>query len=172
MKKKFLSQTRINRIKAQGYEGYSDLVINDLAFGNRFAYQVCVSILIIGVSLSNFTILSVMMGVAFLAVILPNHPFDYFYNYFLAKRMGKPQLPPRSKQLKFTCILATIWIGATLYLINVGMMNAAFVAGYSLVGVALLVSTTDYCIPSMIFNATERFFSRNPSSSIKASNKS
>ena len=172
MKNKFISQNRINRIKEQGYKCYSDLVINDLAFGNRFTYQLCAAILLVGVYLCNFTILSTMMGIAFLGVVLPNHPFDYIYNYFLAKRMGKPQLPPRSKQLKFACTIATICLGTTMYLASEGMMTAAFILGYSIVASALLVSTTDFCIPSIVYNAVEKVFSKKSNQNIKVSQRS
>lgn len=149
-----LSQTRINRIKAQGYQNYSDHQISDLAFGNRFAYQLCTSILIVGVLLWNVPILGAMMTVAFFGVVLPNHPFDYIYNYFLAKRMNKPQVPPRSIQLKFACSAATLCIGSTIYFIQNDMMTAAMIMAYQLCGVAFLVATIDLCIPSIIFNAT------------------
>ena len=152
-KKSSLSPNRISRVKAQGYQNYTDQDIADLAFGNRFAYQLCVSVLFVGVLLCNTIILGTMMTIAFLAVILPNHPFDYIYNYLLANRMNKPKLPPRSRQLKFTCTIATLWIGATICFAQTNMMIAASIMGYSLVGVALLVSITDYCIPSVIYNA-------------------
>ena len=149
-----LSQTRINRIKAQGYQNYSDQEISELAFGNRFAYQLCTSILIVGILLWNVPILGAMMTVAFLGVILPNHPFDYIYNYFLAKRMNKPQVPPRSIQLKFACSAATLVIGSTIYFLQNNMMTAAMIMAYQLCGVAFLVATIDLCIPSIFFNAT------------------
>lgn len=152
-KKENLSATRIKRIRAQGYEHQTDAEIVDLAFGNRFAYRLCVSILAVGVLLSNIPILSAMLVIAFLGVVLPNHPFDYIYNYFLAKWMNKPQLPARSKQLKFACGMATLTIGVTIYFIYANMTMAASIIGLSLVGVAGLVSTTDYCIPSVMYNA-------------------
>lgn len=156
-----LTKTRINRIKAQGYQNYTDQQIVELAFGNRFAYRLCTSILIVGVLLWNIPILTAMMTVAFFGVILPNHPFDYIYNYFLAKRMKKPQLPPRSIQLKFACSAATLFIGSTIYFIQNDMMTAAMIMGYQLCIVASLVATIDFCIPSIIFNATIGKFFRN-----------
>lgn len=152
--KKTLSPTRINRIKAQGYQNYSDEQISEIDFGNRFAYQLCTSILIVGVLLWNIPILSAIMTVAFFGVVLPNHPFDYIYNYFLANRMKKPQVPPRSIQLKFACTAATLVIGSTIYFLQNNMMTAAMIMAYQLCGVAFLVATTDLCIPSILFNAT------------------
>lgn len=147
-----LSSARINRIRAQGYFNYSDAEITDLAFGNRFAYRLCTAILAIGVITGNIAILSAMMTVAFFGVVLPNHPFDYIYNYVLRQRMNKPKLPPRSVQLKFACSLATTFIAITIYLFYNNYQTAAYIVGGQLVVVASLVSTIDYCLPSIVFN--------------------
>jgi hypothetical protein len=66
--------------------------------------------------------------------------------------LNKPELPPRSKQLKFACIIATLWLVATTYLFYAGLVIAGYVLGGLLVAVAFIVSTTDFCIPSMIYN--------------------
>jgi len=93
-----------------------------------------------------------MTVVAFLGVILPYHPFDYIYNHLLRGMLGKPKLPPRSKQLKFACVVATLWLIVTTYLFYAGLATAGYVVGGLLVSVAFIVSTTDFCIPSMIYN--------------------
>jgi hypothetical protein len=147
-----LSSTRINFLKAQGYCNLSDTEISELAFGNRFAYIVCVSILAIAVVTVHMPTLIAMTLVAFLGIILPYHPFDYIYNHLLRGMLNKPKLPPRSKQLKFACTIATLWLIATIYLFYTGLFTAGYVVGGLLVTVAFIVSTTDFCIPSMIYN--------------------
>lgn len=147
-----LPENRIERIREQGYFQYSSAEIEALAFGNRFAYRLCVGMLILGVVFTNIPLLSLMFLIAFGGVVLPNHPFDYIYNHLLADRMGKPKLPPRSKQLKFACTMATIVIGATIYFFASGMMIAGYVMGAQLIVAASLVSTIDFCIPSIIYN--------------------
>ena len=147
-----ISPERIKRLKVQGYNGYSDTNLSELAFGNRFAYIICSSILLIGVITANIPILATMMIIALFGVILPYHPFDYIYNHVIRGMVNKPKLPPRSKQLKFTCGIATIWIAATIYLFYAGFAIAGYIAGVMLFSVALLVGTTDICIPSIIFN--------------------
>lgn len=148
-----LSETRIKRIREQGYFSQTNEEIKALAFGNRFAYRVCVSLLIVGVIFANIPLLAIMMTIAFLGAILPNHPFDYIYNHFFRQKSNRPVLPPRSKQLKFTCTVATIWIGSTIYLFYSGLTTWGYIAGTSIILVAVLVSTIDMCIPSKIYNA-------------------
>ena len=151
-KPQLISIARVNRLKAQGYNSYSDAEISALAFGDRFAYIVCVTIVIVGVATANIPTLLAMTVVAFFGVILPNHPFDYIYNYGLRVPLNKPKLPPRSKQLKFTCAIATLWLIATILLFNADLNIAGYVLGSLLAAVALIVSTTDFCIPSTIYN--------------------
>ena len=147
-----LSPKRVKRIREQGYFHQSESELASLAFGNRFAYRLCTTLLIPGVVLADIPVLSLMMAIAFLGVVLPYHPFDYIYNHVLSERMGKPQLPPRSKQLKFACTVATLWIATTIFMFYAGQMVAAYVLGGMLIAVALLVSTIDLCIPSVIYN--------------------
>ena len=148
-----LSPKCIHRIREQGYQNYSDKEIRALAYGNRFAYRLCVFLLIIGIVFNSIPILSLMFVVAFMGVVLPNHPFDYIYNHVLSKRMDKPSLPPRSNQLKFACSLATLFIGTIIYLMYNNFMTAAHIVGGILISIAMLVSTIDLCIPSKIYNA-------------------
>ena len=152
-KNTLISNTRINRIREQGNFLMSDQQISDISFGNRFAYILCTSMLVVGVALANIPILTAMLVVAILGFTLPNHPFDYLYNYFLAKRLGKPRLPKRSDQLKFACTLATIFILTTIYMFHQGFTILGYITGAMLSTVAFTVSTFDLCIPSIIYNA-------------------
>lgn len=146
------SSKRIKFIKAQGYFHLTDAEVAALAFGNRFAYILCASILVYGVVVAHIPILLVLACVAFATVVLPYHPFDYIYNHLLRYPLKKPELPPRSKQLKFACTIATIWISATAALFYVGLSTAGYIVGAMLISVAFIVVTTDFCIPSMIYN--------------------
>lgn len=147
-----LSKKRINRIREQGYFRMSDQQISDLAFGNRFALIVCTSLVTTGIALANIPLLSIMLIVAILGFILPYHPFDYIYNHFLAQRMDKPMLPKRSDQLKFACTLATIFIATIIYTFSHGFILLGYIVGAIMFSIAFTVSTTDFCLPSFIYN--------------------
>ena len=155
-KGRLVSATRINRLKAQGYFQYSDEEISSFAFGNRFALALCTMFIAIGVASANIPILLAMTLVAIGGFILPYHPFDYIYNHLLRGLLKKPELPPRSKQLKFACKRATMWLIATISLFYMGFETAGYVCGGILFSVAFLVSTTDFCIPSTIYNYNVR----------------
>jgi len=147
-----LSPARIHRLKVQGYCNYKDDELSKLAFGHRFALILCSTVLLIGIITSNIFLLSIMFFIAFFGIVLPYHPFDYIYNGLLSKPMSKPKLPPRSKQLKFACKIAVFGIASIIFLFYTGLTLAGYIAGGLLFFVAFLVSTTDICIPSIIYN--------------------
>ena len=151
MKKK-LSPARIHRVKCQGYSGYSDIDVSRLAFGNRFPVILCFIMLVAGVALANIPVLLILLVISFLGVLLPYHIFDYIYNYGLRGFLDKPILPPRSNQFKFACSVATLWNAINIYLFASGLMTAGYISGTIMCCVPLLLITTDYCIPSVIYN--------------------
>jgi len=73
-------------------------------------------------------------------------------NYILSGFLKKPKLARRSKQLKFACTIATTGLSATAFLFYTGFTTAGYILGALLFLVAFTVSTTDFCIPSMIYN--------------------
>ena len=144
---------RITGIKTQGYnKGFTEEEISQHSIGNRFAYQMCTLLFLTGIILTNIPILIVASTVAFLAVVLPYHPFDYLYNAVIRHWFGRPRLPRRTNQAKFACGIASVWILAIIYLIYADLLIGAYLLGGILLIVALLVSVMDFCIPSMVYN--------------------
>lgn len=147
-----ISQTTIKRLKIQGYCGISDNRLSELAFGNRFAYILCSILIFIGVTTTSIPILCTMMLIAIYGVLLPFHPFDYIYNHALSPLMNKPKLPPRSIQIKFACSIAAIWLAMTVGSFYLDFMMVGYVLGGTLFFSAFTVSTTDICLPSLLYN--------------------
>ena len=148
-----LSETRIKRLRAQGYTTQTEAELNELAFGIRFPYRMCVAVLSIAVATANIPLLAAMMVLSFMSVLLPNHPFDYLYNHVVRKWVNKPALGPRSPQLTFACSIATVWLGATTWLFYAGVPVGGYVLGIMLIATASLPAFTDFCVPSFIYNA-------------------
>ena len=108
-KKPIISPTTKRRLIVQGYYCYSDKELNDYKYGIRFAYYSCDLLVILGLLLTNSWILAVAMTIAFLGWLLPKHPFDYLYNYAIRYMINKPEIPPRTKQVRFACGIAAAW---------------------------------------------------------------
>ena len=156
--KKNLSQTRLNRLRAQGYTCENNQKLSNMAFGIRFPYRACVAIIIAAMFTQSIELFSAMLVIAFFGVVLPYHPFDYIYNSILSKWMNKPQLPRRSIQIKFACAIATLWLVAIVVLMSFGMTISALILAGLLAFTASLPSTIDFCVPSFIYN---KLFSNN-----------
>ena len=148
-----LSAVRVRRLRAQGYNWQSEAELNELAFGHRLTFRLCLGVLSIAIITANIYLLAGMVAIAFLSIVLPYHIFDYFYNEFVRKWIGGSRLPRRSKQLKFACILATPWIGSIIYFFQAGQPIPAYTLGTLLMITAFLVGFFDLCIPSMVYNA-------------------
>ena len=150
--KKELSPARIYRVKCQGYSGYSDKDVSQLAFGNRFPVIVCFIMLAVGVALANVPLLVILLVISLLGALMPYHPFDYIYNYGLRGFLDKSVLPPRSNQFKFACSIATLWNAINIYLFASGLLTAGYISGAIMCCVPFLLISTDFCIPSVIYN--------------------
>jgi hypothetical protein len=147
-----LSPVTRRRLETQGYVGFTDAELNNFKFGIRFAFYACGLLVLSGLIFSKVEILLVAMGVAFLAALSPSHPFDYIYNYGVRQLLGKPRMPARSNQGRFACGIATFWLAGVIFLLKANLHVWAYIAGAILLTGAVLVSTLDICIPSMIYN--------------------
>lgn len=146
-----LSVTRLRRLGLQGYD-QCNIDLKEMAFGIRFTYRVSVLLLLISVPFVNTTMLLVMMLISCLGVILPNHPFDYIYNHFLAGIMNKPKLPRRKLQLKFASIMETLLTSIIIYLFYSQYLVLGYIIGGLLVTALSLASFMDLCMPSILFS--------------------
>jgi hypothetical protein len=94
-----------------------------------------------------------LVPIAALAAIFPVHPFDLIYNVGIRYVTKTRSLPKRGAPARFACGFGAVWLIATGWAFWSGYTIAGYILGFSLAGVGLLVSTTDICIPSMIFRA-------------------
>ena len=148
-----ISATCKRRLHVQGYQKYSDQELNEYKYGIRFAYALCITLVVVGLIFTSIPVLAFTTLIAFAGAFPPNHPFDYLYNYGVRHVFGKPKMPPRSNQGRFACGIASVWLAVTIYLLYNNQMLAGNIFGAALFAVGALVTTTDICIPSMIYNA-------------------
>jgi hypothetical protein len=62
-------------------------------------------------------------------------------------------MPDSGPQRHFVFIVATLWLAATGWAFHVGADIVGFALGVPLILVAALASTTNFCIPSFIYNS-------------------
>jgi hypothetical protein len=149
---KTLPRVRINNLKAQGYTAFSDCEITEFAWGNRFASILSGITLLIGLLTTSISTLIALNIIIAGGLLLPNSPFDYIYNFLLSNVLNKPKIPPRSKQAKFSLLIAFLWLNSTIALFYFEYTLFGYIMGVMLLSVSALVSTTDFCIPAVIYN--------------------
>ena len=153
---KTLSATTRRRLNVQGLSDVDDQTLAELAPWLRMAFGMCAILAGAGTALASPFILWILTPIAVLAVLFPVHPFDLIYNHGIRYLRKTGPLPKRRAQSRFACGVGAVWLVATALAFQSGALIVGYILGAALTGVAVLVSTTDICIPSMIYNALFR----------------
>lgn len=146
-----LSPTTRRRLEIQGFDGIEERTLAETAPWLRLAFALCAVLAAAGTLLASPIFLWCLVPVAAWAAAFPVHPFDLPYNYGLRYLTGTGPLPKRGAPGRFACGLGAVWLIATGWAFHAGAMMTGYVLGGMLTLVGLLVSTTDICIPSLIY---------------------
>ena len=141
----------IRRLDIQGFENVSTDRLAEVAPWLRMAFGMCAILALAGTALGSPEILWVLIPIAALAAAFPVHPFDLIYNHGIRYLTNTGPLPKRGAPARFACGMGAVWLAVTSWAFWSGHATAGYILGFSLASVATLVSTTDICIPSMIF---------------------
>jgi len=90
---------------------------------------------------------------AALAAAFLVHPFDLICNDGIRCLRGTGKLPKRQAPARFACGIGVLWLNGTALTFESGALITGYILGGALTLIATLVSTTDICIPSMIYGA-------------------
>jgi hypothetical protein len=136
----------------QGYGTLGDEDRKRLWLGLRFAPLLCFVGIALGVILTSPAVLLAMAATAAVGgFITPKHPFDYLYDVALRPLLGGPSVPPSPAPRRFACQLATPWIVAIAVAFLVDLTVVAWALAVPLLIVAALVTTTNWCLPSLMY---------------------
>lgn len=140
------------RLEAQGFHGLDDAAMAEIGPWLRWSPALCTIVMAAGTVLASPPVLWTLAVIAAIGAILPFHPFDLVYNHGVRFLTGTRAFPHHGPQRRFACGLASAWLIGTGLAFSGGAMTVGYVLGGSLTAVALLVSTTHFCIPSLIYN--------------------
>ncbi len=140
------------RLEAQGYRNLDDATLADIGPWLRWTYAICTLLMITGTVLASPAILWTLSVIALIGAILPFHPFDWLYNYGFRFLTGTGSFPRQGAPRRFACGLAAVWLIGTGLAFYGGATVAGYVLGAMFAAVGVLVSTTYFCIPSLIYN--------------------
>ena len=146
-----LSPATRRRLDIQGFETVNDAWLAEVAPWPRLAFGLCAAFAAVGTATASVGVLWSLVGIASLAAVFPVHPFDLIYNWGIRHLRGTRPIPRRGVPSRFACGLGAVWLLVTIWAFSAGQMVLGYLLGASLTSVALLVSTTDICIPSMVY---------------------
>jgi hypothetical protein len=135
----------------QGFDTVEERKLAEVAPWLRLAFGLCALMAAVGTAFASPIILLILAPIAALGAALPVHPFDLIYNHGLRYLTGTGPLPKRGAPSRFACGLAAAWLLVTAWAFSAGHATLGYTLGAVIASVAALVSTTDICIPSMIY---------------------
>lgn len=150
---KRISVTTRKRLNDQGLSEVDDGTLAEVAPWHRMAFALCAIFAATGTILAWPAFLWALSIVALIALIYPVHPFDLIYNHGIRYIRNTGPLPRRRAQTRFACGVGAVWLIATGLAFYSGATTLGYILGLALTSMAILVSTTDICIASIIYNA-------------------
>jgi hypothetical protein len=144
------SRTR-RRLDIQGFDTVEERALAEVAPWLRLAFGLCALLAAVGTALASPIILLTLVPLAALAAAHPVHPFDLIYNHGIRRLTRTGPLPKRGAPSRFACGLGAVWLVATAWAFSAGHTILGYALGAAITAVAVLVSTTDICVPSMIY---------------------
>jgi len=139
------------RLRLRGMNPEDDPEFIRMAGWTRLTFALCTAGAGIATVSSSVPVLVTMMGIAVIGAAMERHPFDYVYNGVIRRFTGTLKLPTNGVPTRFACTIGAVWFLALAVLFHNGFDNAGYVLGAMFVAVGSLVSTTHFCIPSLIF---------------------
>lgn len=138
----------LNKLKGQFFSKWvACSLISDkqsIKYGVRFSYPIYILIVVVGVLLKNPYVLLVAALIAFAAIKLPLHPFDYIYNY-IAMLIGAKKIPGRGAELQVNSLVALVFNLTVIALLTLG------------VSINFVVLAVVYAVMSLYFMAVFLF---------------
>jgi len=148
-----ISSVTRRRLDIQGFTDVDENLLKQTASWLRFPFALCTILAALGTVFASPVFLYIFTPFAALAAIFPVHPFDLIYNYGIRHLTKTPKLPQRGAPSRFACGLGSVWLIVTAITFQEGNLLVGYILGGSLTFVALLVSTINFCIPSIIYRS-------------------
>lgn len=146
-----ISDVTRRRLEIQGFVDIDEDLLAETAPWLRFPFVLCTILAATGTTLASPLFLWALMPLSAIAAFSSVHPFDLLYNYGLRYFTGTRPLPKRGAPNRFACGLGTVWLFSTGLAFYWGADLLGYVLGAMLTVVGILVSTIDFCIPSLIY---------------------
>lgn len=152
-----LSCTTLRRLDIQGFDEIPVEQLARVAPWLRLTFGLCATLATAGTVLASPVLLWLLAPLALAGAVSPVHPFDLLYNHGVRHLTGTAALPRRGAPSRFACGVGAVWLAVTAWMFQSGATVAGYALGGLLSATAILVSTTDICLPSMVFRILSRW---------------
>ena len=146
-----ISPVTRRRLAMQGFVGLDNTALIELAPWLRLAPTICAGWIAIGNLLASPAALWALMPFTALGAMQARHPLDLLYNYGIRYLLRTRPIPRYGAPRRFTCGLATVWLGITGWAYYLDAMSVGYALGMTQTIIAFIASTTDFCIPSFFY---------------------
>jgi hypothetical protein len=148
-----LTPQTIRLLDIQGFGAVDMKELAPIAPWLRLAFGLCAVLGGVGTLFASPAILLALAVIAVIAAASPVHPFDLIYNYGIRHLTRTGPLPRRGAPTRFGCGMGAVLLVVTAWAFAAGHHVVGYALGGMLTSVVLLVSTTDICIPSLIYRS-------------------
>lgn len=143
-------------LTAQGYE-LSAEQRRSLRIGVRLSTALCLALVVVGLATQSALLILALVPIGAVGGWTARHPFDALWNHGLRHLVGGPLLPANPQPRRHTFKLATLWLLGIGLLFALDYATAALALGAVLVAVCSVVTITNFCLPSVMFGAWQRW---------------
>lgn len=150
------SETVRRRLEIQGFTAMDDEALCQIGPWLRLTPAACTALVMMGTALALPELLWAVVPFAVAGAVFQRHPFDYIYNIGLRRLTRTGPLPANGAPRRFACGMAAVWIAGTAAAFTAGLAPLGYALGGILGAVGLLVSTTHFCIPSLVYRLLTR----------------
>lgn len=135
----------------QGFGDLDDAMLTRLAPWLRLTPALCGVGIALGAIFASVPVLFGMAILATLGAVLPWHPFDLIYNYGVRFVTRTPALPRNRAPRRLAMGFCAVCLSATTVAFATGVTILGYVLGGMTLMGPIIVTTTDLCLPSLLY---------------------
>jgi hypothetical protein len=146
-----LSTTIRRWIEMQGVSGLDDAALAEIGPWLRLAPAICSALIAVATFLALPILFWALMPLGLICAVFGTHPVNLLYNVGLRHLFGTRRIPRSGAPMRFSCLIAALWLGSTGIAFLVGVPLLGHALGAALVLATGVAATTSFCLGCFIY---------------------
>jgi hypothetical protein len=138
-------------IEMQGVTGLDDAALAEIGPLLRLAPAVCSALIAVATFLGLPIAFWALMPLGLICAIFGIHPVNLLYNLGPRHLFGTRYIPRSGAPMRFSCLIAALWLGSTGIAFVVGVPLLGYALGAALVLATGVAATTSFCPGCFIY---------------------